>query len=251
MSHGVTEVQLRKDTLLAFEAYIGEAEAQWERMLDPGEHFLWSDASQDRSERVRKGDVLAELWAGHDPKSAPHGLIHDWVGAIFVPGVALKETLALIQDYDNHKNIYNPEVVDSKLLSRRNGDFKIYLRLLKSKIITVVMDTEHEAHYFSAGKHRWRCRSYSSRLAEVREPGTANETVLPADAGFGFLWRIHTYWSFEERDNGTVIECRAISLTRDIPFILRMIINPIVRTVPKESLINTLVSTRRALLRVC
>ncbi len=33
----------------------------------------------------------------------------------------------------------------------------------------------------------------------------------------GFLWRLNTYWSFVEVPGGLLIECEAISLTRDVP----------------------------------
>ena len=49
------------------------------------------------------------------------------------------------------------------------------------------------------------------------DAGKPNEKVRPPDAGYGFLWRLDTYWRFEERDGGAYTECRAISLTRDIP----------------------------------
>jgi hypothetical protein len=61
------------------------------------------------------------------------------------------------------------------------------------------------------------------------------------------LWRLNTYWRFLERDSGVYLECRAISLTRDIPFGLRLIIDPIVRSLPKEALVHTLQATRQAL----
>ena len=69
------------------------------------------------------------------------------MGAAFVAGATVEQVLALLQNYDNHKNIYKPEVMDSKLLSHQGNDFKIFLRLLKKKIINVVLDTEHEVHY--------------------------------------------------------------------------------------------------------
>ena len=61
---------------------------------------------------------MAQFWSGQAPVQVPNGLIHDWIGAAFLPATNLKETLALIQDYDNHKNIYKPEVMDSKLINR-------------------------------------------------------------------------------------------------------------------------------------
>ena len=159
----------------------------------------------------------------------------------------LEQLLELIQNYDNHKNIYKPEVMDSKLVNRRDNDFQIYLRLLKKKIITVVLETDHDVHYRPLSRSRWECRSYTTRIAEVEDPGTAKEKVLPPDTGYGFLWRLYSYWRFEERDTGVYLECRAISLTRDVPFGLGWAIDPIIQELPRESLTNTLAATRRAL----
>jgi len=153
----------------------------------------------------------------------------------------------LVQDYNNHKNVYKPEVIDSKLVSQHDNDFQIYLRLLKKKIITVVLDTDHDVHYSSLDGTRWFCRSYTTRISEVEDAGKPKEKVLPADSGYGFLWRLDSYWRFQERDNGVYVECRAISLTRDVPKGLGWIIEPIVRHLPKQSLTNTLTATRRAL----
>jgi hypothetical protein len=61
------------------------------------------------------------------------------------------------------------------------------------------------------------------------------------------MWRLNSYWRFLERDGGVVIECRAISLSRDVPKGLGWIIDPIVRKLPRESLMATLESTRRGL----
>jgi hypothetical protein len=177
----------------------------------------------------------------------PDGLIHDWIGAVLIPGSTIEDTLALIQDYDNHKKIYKPEVMASRLISHHGDDFQIYLRLLKKKIITVVLDTDHEVHYVSLDRSRWMCRTYTTRIAEVEDAGSPKEKVLPPDTGHGFLWRLYSYWRFEERDSGVYIECRAISLTRDVPFGLGWAIEPIIQKLPQESLTKTLEATRTAL----
>jgi hypothetical protein len=175
-------------------------------------------------------------------------LIHDWIAAVLIPDSTIKKIFAVIQEYDNHKNIYKPEVIDSKLISRDGNDFQIYLRLLKKKVITVVLDTDHEVHYRRVDRARWVCRSHTTRIAEVEHAGSRNEQVLKPDTGYGFLWRLYSYWRFEESDAGVVVECRAISLTRDVPFGLGWVIEPIIQKLPKESLINTLEATRHALL---
>jgi hypothetical protein len=247
MAETAKPVQLKPQTVDAFDAYIRQAEAAMEQTMQPDSPFLWSDRNSERTQQVRGGQVVAQFWAGRGPANVPNGLIHDWVGAILIPGTTVKNTLALIQDYDNHKNVYKPEVIGSRLISHKDGDFQIYLRLLKKKIITVVLDTDHEVHYRALDGMRWVCRSYTTRIAEVEDAGSPKERILPPDTGYGFLWRLYSYWRFQERDGGVYVECRAISLTRDVPTGLGWVIKPIIQKLPKESLINTLKATRQAL----
>lgn len=247
MEQTATPVQLQQQIRESFSAYIRDAEAEMEQTLGGSGSFLWSDATPERAQQVRAGQVLAQFWSGRGPLKIPNGLIHDWIGASLIPGTTIEDTLALVQDYDNHKNIYQPEVIDSRLISHKGNDFRIYLRLLKKKIMTVVLDTYHDVHYSSLDRKRWLCRSYTTRIAEVEYAGTTKEIVLPPDTGYGFLWRLFSYWRFHERKAGVYVECRAISLTRDVPFGLGWIIEPIVQKLPQESLIHTLDATRQAL----
>jgi len=248
-------VTLKPRTLEAFNDYIREAEMGMEPGLRGRSAFLWSDLNSERAQKVHRGEIVAQLWTGDWPLKVPNGLIHDWVAAAFVPGVTMQQALALVQNYDNHKNIYKPEVMDSRLISHDGDDFKIFLRLLKKKVITVVLDTDHDVHYRLVEENRWFCRSCSTRIAEVEDAGTPKEKIMEPDTGYGFLWRLYSYWKFAAKsdggrtgDDGVYVECRAMSLTRDIPLGLGWIIDPIVRKLPQESLVHTLDATRRALL---
>ena len=247
MAQKATPIRLKRETLQSFAAYIHDAETAAEHTLQGDGPFLWCDRTSRTAEQVREGEVAAQFWSGRGPIKVPNGLVHDWVGAAFLPNAAVGRVLALVQDYDNHKNIYKPEVIASRLMSHDGNDFQIYLRLLKKKVVTVVLDTEHDVHYESVDRKRWTCRSSTTRIAEVENAGTAKEKVLPPDTGYGFLWRLYSYWRFQERDGGVYVECRAISLTRDVPFGLGWAIEPIIQKLPKESLINTLEATRCAL----
>jgi len=210
MVQTATPVQLKKQTLKAFSAYICDAEAAMERALADGGPFLWSDVNSERAQKVRGGQVIAQFWSGHGPVKVPNGLIHDWIGTLFIPDTTVEDVLALLQDYNNHRNIYKPEVIASRLISHRGNDFQIYLRLLKKKIVTVVLDTDHEVHYRSLDRVRWVCRSYTTRISEVQHAGSSKEKVLPPDTGSGFLWHLYSYWRFQEREGGAHVECRAI-----------------------------------------
>jgi len=86
-------------------------------------------------------------------------------------------------------------------------------------------------------------------VQEVDHPGESNEAAKLPDTGRGFLWRINSYWRFEQREGGTFIESESISLTRDIPLLLRPFISPFVTNVPKDTLIANLQNARIELLQ--
>jgi hypothetical protein len=205
MAQTVKPVQVNPRTLEAFGAYISQAEKGMDQTPHGSEIFLWSDQLQERAQDVARGKVVAEFWSGRGPDKVPYGLIHDWIAAAFIPATTIQQIFAVIQDYDSHKKIYTPEVIDSKLIRRDGNDFQIYLRLLKKKVITVVLDSDHEVHYRPVDQTRWVCRSYTTRIAEVENVGKHAERIIQPDSGYGFLWRLYSYWRFEERDGGTVV----------------------------------------------
>lgn len=170
------------------------------------------------------------------------GLIHDWIAATVVPGATVDQALAVLQNYDGYKNIYQADISDSKLL-RRDGDFfHVYLRMVKKKVLTVVLNAEFDVQYRPLGNHRWSLLSRSTRIAELD-----GGRELPPGSGHGFLWRLNAYWILEPRPDGVYLECRTISLSRDIPFGLSLLIKPFVTSVPRESLQETMDATVRAL----
>ena len=169
------------------------------------------------------------------------GMVHDWIAAIVVPGVTIEKTLAVLQNYAGYQTIYPGDVTESKLL-RRDGDlWHIYLRMVKKKVFTVVLNGEFDVQYRSLGNDRWSVLSRSTRIAELD-----GDRELPLGTSRGFLWRINAYWLIEPRPEGVYLECRAISLSRAIPFGLGLA-QPYLTTVPRESLQSTMEATLRAL----
>jgi hypothetical protein len=236
--------ELKPVTVEAFDQYIRQTEAR----LDSAKGALWADESPERARRVRAGEIVVQPFnAKPDWSVKGGGLLHDWVGSVFIPGATVEQVLALVQDYSRHKDVYKPEVVESRIISREDHHFRIFLRLLKKKVITVQLNTEHDVRYSQLAPKRWRSISRTTRIAEVDNPGKPGEREKPPGTGEGFLWRLNSYWRFEERDGGTFVECQAISLTRDVPTGLGWIIEPVIRNLPKESLENTLRATRSTL----
>jgi len=248
----VVNVELTPPTVEAFERYVRATEARIDKQRARPETFLYLDTIPDpkRGEvqaALKRGDVYVERLITRDPSgkeiNAPGGLIHHWVGDTFIPGLSVRQVLDFVEDYDNHQNAY-PEVVRSHLTSREGNDFKIALRLRYKKIITITLNTEHDVRYTELDPTHWYSRSASTRIAEVKNAGSPDESEKPVGHDGGFLWRINSYWGFEERDGGVYVECESVSLTRDIPTGLGWLVRPFVTGIPQESLEHTLGATR-------
>ena len=240
------KAELRAEATQAFESYTHRREASILHHRINGGRFLWADDSVARRDRVRGGEVVIEPGRDKGVVEVNGAIIHDWIGAVLIPGVSLATVVATVQGYDNHKNFYKPEVVDSRILEHSGNQYKVRFRLVKKKIITVVLNTDHEITYFPMDATHEHSKSRTTRIAEVDDAGERTEHELTPGEDHGLLWNLNTFWRFLERDGGVWVECEALSLTRGIPTGLGWLITPIVRDLPRESLTHTLEGTRRA-----
>ena len=218
--------------------------------------FLWMDGlleaqRREVESRLQQGEVVTERLEDKDSSERTHtpgAKIHHWLGTVFIPGATLKQVLFLAQDYDEQQKYFQPQVMKSKLVSRTGDDFKIYLRLKQTKIITVIFDTDHEVHYVHLDAARAYSISRTTRIVEVIHPGEPDEHSLPEANDHGFLWRLNSYWRFSETPGGVYVQCEAISLSRDVPIGLNFLIGRFVEGIARESLEFTLQSMRTAAL---
>ena len=254
----IMNVRLKPETAAAFDRYVQATEARIDAELKrPGE-FLYADGLPEaRRDEIRRQLKSGEIYmqplvtrdASGDEMTAPGALIHHWLGAVFIPGAALAQVLSIVQDYNRHQEWYKPEVIRSRLVSREGNDFKIFYRLRKQKVITVTLDTEHDVRYFPVDATHEYSRSVSTRIQEVANAGEKNEYEKPVGNDGGFLWRLDSWWRFEEREGGVWVECESVSLTRDIPTGFGWLVKPFVTSIPRESLEMTMRSTRAAVLQ--
>jgi len=257
----VTEAQsgglfsLREATIQAFSSYVAKTETQNAETLRQGP-FLWVDGLPDKDRtaaiaRLEAGEVelrrLSASGAGRNV-DVPSGMIHDWEGVIFIPGVKIDDVLKVLQDYDHHATYYAPDVAKARIESRNGNQFIVFLRFRRQKIVTVVLDTEHEVTYYRDSPLRGHSRSSAVRIAQVEDPDGPNEKEKAPGEDDGFLWRMETWWRMEERDSGVYVQNQVVTLTRDIPTGLAWLIEPFIIKIPKETLEFTLQATRKAVL---
>ena len=235
------------ETARAFDAYVAKAEEQIRREESAVESFVILPAAgtAGRGATLRGGEVLVEQ-RGPTPTTAPGGLIHHWVGTVFIPKATVAQVLAIVQDYDHLARSYAPEVMASRLVSREGDDFHISLRTRDQKVVTVVLDSEYQVHYGRLdGAHQYSV-SRSVRISEIADAGSPREHAVADAESHGYLWRLNSYWKFVQAPDGVIVQCEAISLTRNIPTGLGWLIAPLVREIPGESLKATLSATRDA-----
>ena len=261
LSVSLTASSLRADhptpeTLDAFDHYVKASEARGREELASKHNFLWIEALPERDreqnyETLKRGQTVIQRFKGcrlPGCAATPDGLIHDWIGIVFIPGGSLAQALAALQDYDHDSDYYRPQVVQSRLLTRSGDSFRIFLRLKQAHVVTVVFDTEYDIQYTLLDGTHAASESRSTRIAEVESAGSSQEHVKPPGDDRGFLWRLYSYWRFYEADGGVYVQCNAISLSRNVPTGLGWIVAPFIENIPRESLRFTLTATRRALL---
>jgi hypothetical protein len=247
----VTLAQPQTRTTEAFDHYVAEAEARITRARGAAGSFLRIESlpvvqRTERVTRLRRGEILIEK-AGDTRAEIPGGLIHDWLGTVFIPHATVTQLLGVVQDYDHLTRYYSPDVMQSRLVSRAGDDWHVFMRLHKHKVVTVVLDTEYSVRYGRLDAAHQFSLSRSTRVTEITDPGGRKERALADGDDHGFMWRLNTYWAFEQAADGVFVECEAISLTRDIPAGLGWLIGPFIQSIPRESLQFTLNATRAAL----
>ncbi|SRR5579871_298628 len=239
--------KLQPKTIDAWNDYVRQTEERLSRSVN-GENFLFTDqlpaAQRDAARKQMDAGKIFVLHTGGKSRAVESGLIHDWLGAAFLPGAKLEPLLKWVEDYDAHAK-YFQEVERSKLISREGDVFKIYYRFRRKKVITVYYNTDHTVDYHVLANGRAYSRSVAMRIAEVEHPGASNENEMPVGDDSGFLWRLNSYWRFQETPAGVYVECESLSLSRPIPTGFAWAVQGFVESVPKESLENTLTSIRK------
>lgn len=197
--------------------------------------------------RLRRGELIVEQLTPTQGVDLPGAMLHHWRGTAFAPGVKAADFERLMKDFNTYPRRYSPQVLQAKILSQQGDHMQATMRVRQRHVLTVVMDTAYDIVFARLDPRHGFSLSRSTRIAEIDAPGTAKERVLKSSEEHGFLWRLNTYWSYEERDGGLYMQIESISLTRSIPTGLAWAIRPFVESVPRESLEFTLRSTCNAL----
>jgi hypothetical protein len=238
--------ELKPETAAAFDRYVRAMEARMDE--DAGrDQFLVVDRLPDsrRTEayaQLKNGQVYIEAMSareGDRPIKAPSGLIHHWAGVIFIPKATFSEVTEVLRDYDCHEDTYKPQIRKSK----------IYFQFFNHSIVTVILNANFDVRDTQFGPGRFQTVSRSTRIAEVENLDSPNEHEKPVGNDHGYMWRLYTYWRIEEKDGGVYVQNESVSLSRTVPALLAFVVNPLVKSIPRNVLIHLLTDTRNAVVK--
>jgi hypothetical protein len=243
---------LGSETLAAWDAYVAATEARIERELRSTAGFLVQDftpsAASARNQVLTGGVLVSEMQttAGGRDITVAGGTIQHWRGSIFLPGVTRDGLLARLQN-PSESGPHQEDVLALRVLNRRPDALKLFIRMTRRKIVTVTYDTEHQVTYRRHGSTRASSRSVATKIAEIDAAGTPDERARPVGDDRGFLWRLNSYWRYEQVNGGVIVELESLTLSRAVPLGLGYIVDPIIDRVARESVTRTLQSLKREL----
>jgi hypothetical protein len=249
--------QLSAKTTASFDRYVTATEARFAKELRPDGTFLYidalpADARKNSYDQLKRGEILVEKLETRQPgvsADVPDGMLHHWVGLVFIPGATMASALPVVQDYNHRAELYKPDVIAARILAQQGSDYKIFMRLYQKRFTTAIFNTEYDIHWGKVDASRMYAHSVSTRITEVKDSAKPEGEAYPVGEGRGYLWRLNTYWRFEEKDGGVYLQCEAISLTRDIPTGFGWLLRPLVTAIPKQSLNRALGQTRTVVLQ--
>jgi hypothetical protein len=235
--------ELEPTTLHAWNEYLRESTAP----VNTGNKLLWIDESPDRRARIQHGEVLVAPVIERGTRSVPEGLIHDWIGGVFIPGATVQDLRAVLNDYDRYKEIYKPVVTDSKAIPCDGVD-QAFSMVWKRHVmfVTAGMQARYLAHEGTIDQQHGYSIVDATEIRQIENYGRANQRLLPPDTGNGFIWRVRSLVNYQERDGGVYFQIEAIALTRGIPSSIEWMVRRVVSRLSIDSLTATLRQTRDA-----
>ena len=241
---------LEPPAIAAWNTYVAATEARIARELTAPRGFLVSDfvngAAGVRTAVTSRQIPVSEMHtidASGNRLDGADSRITLWRGSVFLPGVTLDGLLHRLQ-HPSERGPHQEDVLALRVLERGPDRLRLFIRMTRSKIVTVTYDSEHDIGYRRHGPRRASSRSVATRITEIADAGTPEEYAKPPGRDRGFLWRMNSYWRYEEVSGGVIVELESVTLSRSIPLGLGTVVEPIIDRIARESMTRTLDNLR-------
>lgn len=232
--------------MAGFDSYSSEVECGLAAQ-HRSDNFMAGIADPQTAARLHRGELIIEKLTPARGPDLPGAMLHYWRGTAFAPGATAANFEKLMRNFADYPRWYAPEVTSARVLAQQGDRYQVVMRVEQKHVISVVMDTTYDVAFARVDPQRGYSVSHSTRIAEIYHPGMAGERWLRPDEEHGFLWRLNTYWTYEQRDGGLFLQIETVSLTSATPTGLGWAVGPFVESVPRDSIEFTLEKTCKAL----
>jgi hypothetical protein len=234
----------KQETLRAWDDYIRTIDLNTVERIAGSRPYLWVDDSPEMQRRVQHGELVV---TNHDPRKVPQGMIHHWVGAMFVPNVALDQVMRVLNGYDRYSEMYKPLIRKIAVLDRDGDTVKLnVLAVQKALSVTAAVETDEEIRLIRPTPNRAFIKADAVRIQEIADYGQPSEHPFPEARRPGYVWRAVVVQRLEQRDGGVYVELETVSLSRGIPIEVRWLIKPLTDDLPRKMMTDMLNATRAA-----
>jgi|SRR6185503_9058104 len=206
LSAPLSAAELSRETIAAWNAYVAR-----------------NGDRPSRSGAAPKGEMI----------DVPGGTIYHSSGSIVISNTTVDRVIRALM-YPGTPPAQE-DVLESRVLSRSGNRLRVYLKLARSAIVTVVYDTEHDVTFTRHSPGMVTSRSVATRIAES------------GGGDRGFLWRLNSYWRYTQVGPDVRVDLESLSLSRSVPRVARAVARPVIDRIARESLDRTLISLQRFL----
>lgn len=162
----------------------------------------------------------------------PGGIIHEWRGSVLVRHCTVSALVNALANPGTPPP--QDDVLESRVLERHGNSLLVYLKVVRTAIVTVTYDTEHRVQFDHTSPSLATSRSVATRIVEA------------GGEDHGFLWRLNSYWRYRQVGDSVQVDVLSVSLSRGMPALIKPVAAPIVSRVARESMVRTLDAVKRA-----
>jgi hypothetical protein len=240
--------ELNEQTVTAWKNYIVTAKVNMQQRLTGKSPFLWADEDPMRRRLLNSGEIIISPLGNSHPLSVPRGLIHHWIGAVFIPGATIGDLTAVVNDYSRYNEIYRPTLIKAEPLGSSIDEQKLsILWVQRVLLLTAAFYTELDSNFSALNSRQGYITFSTTCVQQIENYGEKDERRLAEDQGSGYLWRLVSFARFEERDGGLYLELEVSGLSKDLPGSLRFLLKPVIEHIPRQALTAKLDQTRQAI----
>ncbi len=237
--------ELKQETLRVWDQYIQALDVNRESRMAGNEAFLLVEDLPDSQRRLQQNEVVV---FNHDPHRVPQGMIHHWVGAIFIPDMSLDQAMSVLTNYGRYGEVYNQLLKSCSVLERKDDNVELsVIAVQKAMSVTAAVAVDNQIHIDRLDSKRVSITSNATRIQEIANYGQPSEHPFPEDRRPGYVWRAVVNERLEERDGGVYVELETVALSRGIPIEFRWLIKPLTDELPRKMIVEMLNDTRAAL----